>query len=37
MLLGGHPYQLYRDTRELWDAVDELRGQAQAVFGDDFQ
>ena len=37
MLLGGHPYQLYRDTRELSGAVDELRGEVQAVFGDDFQ
>jgi len=36
MLLGGHPYQLYRDTREMWDAVDELRGEVKAVFGDDF-
>ena len=37
MLLGGHPYQLYRDTRELWGAVDELRGEIKAVFGDAFQ
>ena len=37
MLLGGHPYALYRDTRELWGAVDELRGEVQSVFGDDFQ
>ena len=37
MLLGGHPYQLYRDTRELWGAVDELRGEVRSVFGDDFQ
>jgi hypothetical protein len=37
MLLGGHPYQLYRDTRELSGAVEELRGEVQAVFGDDFQ
>ncbi len=37
MLLGGHPYQLYRDTREMWDAVDELRGEVRSVFGDDFQ
>lgn len=35
MLLGGHPYQQYRDSRELWDAVDELRGEVKAVFGDD--
>lgn len=34
MLLGGRPYQLYRDTRELWDAVDELRGEVRSVFGD---
>ncbi len=34
MLLGGHPYQLYRDTRELWQAVDELRGEVRSVFGD---
>ncbi len=37
MLLGGKPYQLYRDTRALWDAVDELRGEVQTVFGDAFQ
>ena len=37
MLLGGHPYQLYRDTRELWGAVDELRGEVQSVFGEDLQ
>ena len=29
MLLGGHPYQQYRDSRELWDAVDELRGEVR--------
>ena len=29
MLLGGHPYQLYRDARELWGAVDELHGQVR--------
>lgn len=32
MLLGGHPYQLYRETRAMWDAVDELRGEVQSVF-----
>lgn len=37
MLLGGKPYQRYRETRALWDAVDELRGEARAVFGDAFQ
>lgn len=37
MLLGGQPYQLYRDTREMWDAVDELRGEVRSVFGDAFQ
>ena len=37
MLLGGKPYQQYRDTRSLWDAVDELRGEVQSVFGDAFQ
>lgn len=37
MLLGGKPYQLYRDTRGLWDAVDELRGEVQSVFADAFQ
>ena len=37
MLLGGKPYQTYRDTRELWEAVAELRGEVQSVFGDDFQ
>ena len=37
MLLGGQPYQRYRDTRELWGAVDELRGEVQSVFGDAFQ
>ena len=36
MLLGGQPYQLYRDTRELWQAVDELRGEARSVFGEAF-
>ena len=36
MLLGGHPYQQYRDSREMWDAVDELRGEVKAVFGDAF-
>ncbi len=36
MLLGGQPYQQYRDTRALWDAVDELRGEVQSVFGDAF-
>ncbi len=35
MLLGGHPYGLYRGTRDLWGAVDELRGEVQAVFGVD--
>ena len=37
MLLGGHPYQLYRDTRELGQAVDELRSGVQSTFGGDFQ
>ena len=37
MLLGGQPYQRYRDTREMWDAVDELRGEVRSVFGDAFQ
>lgn len=37
MLLGGKPYQQYRDTRALWDAVEELRGEVQSVFGDAFQ
>lgn len=37
MLLGGQPYQLYRDTREMWDAVDELRGEVRSVFGDEFE
>lgn len=37
MLLGGQPYQQYRETRELRVAVDELRGEVQSVFGDDFQ
>ena len=37
MLLGGKPYQQYRDTRELWDAVDELRAEVQSVFGDALQ
>ena len=36
MLLGGHPYHQYKSTRELAAAVDELRGEVQAVFGDDF-
>ena len=37
MLLGGHPYDVYRGTRDLWGAVDELRGEVQAVFGDEFK
>ncbi len=37
MLLGGKPYQLYRDTRAMWEAVDELRGEVRSVFGDDLQ
>lgn len=37
MLLGGKPYQQYRDTRELWEAVDELRGEVQSVFGEAFE
>jgi len=37
MLLGGQPYQQYRDTRELWDAVDELRAEVRSVFGDELQ
>lgn len=36
MLLGGQPYQQYRDSREMWEAVDELRGEVKAVFGDAF-
>ena len=36
MLLGGKPYAQYRETREMWQAVDELRGEAVSVFGDDF-
>lgn len=35
MLLGGHPYHQYKETRELAAAVEELRGEVQAVFGDD--
>ena len=37
MLLGGRPYQRYRDTRALWDAVDELRDEVRSVFGENFQ
>lgn len=37
MLLGGQPYQRYRDSRTMWEAVDELRGEARSVFGDAFQ
>ncbi len=37
MLLGGHPYQLYRDTRATSEAVAELRDQVRSVFVDDFQ
>lgn len=37
MLLGGHPYRQYKETRELAAAVDELRGEVRAVFGDDFE
>ncbi len=36
MLLGGHPYQQYRESREMWEAVDELRGEVRSVFGDAF-
>ena len=36
MLLGGHPYHQYKETRELAAAVEELRGEVQAVFGDAF-
>lgn len=35
MLLGGHPYHQYKETRELAVAVEELRGEVQAVFGND--
>ena len=37
MLLGGHPYSFYKETRELARAVDELRAEVQSVFGADFQ
>ncbi|MDE2856464.1 MAG: TIM barrel protein [Chloroflexota bacterium] len=37
MLLGGQPYQQYRDSREMWQAVDELRGEVRSVFGDDLE
>ncbi|MCY3831410.1 MAG: TIM barrel protein [Chloroflexi bacterium] len=37
MLLGGHPYDVYRGTRDFAEAVDELRGEVQAVFGDAFE
>jgi hypothetical protein len=37
MLLGGHPYQQYKETRELAAAVDELRSEVRAVFGDGFE
>jgi sugar phosphate isomerase/epimerase len=37
MLLGGHPYDVYRGARELGEAVDELRGEVKSVFGDAFQ
>lgn len=37
MLLGGHPYKFYKETRELGRAVDELRAEVQSIFGDDFQ
>ena len=36
MLLGGHPYHQYKETRELAVAVEELCGEVQAVFGDAF-
>ena len=32
MLLGGHPYQQYRDSRAMWDAVDELCGRSPVGF-----
>ena len=35
MLLGGQPYDVYRGSRDLGEAVDELRGQVRAVFGAD--
>jgi len=35
MLLGGHPYDVYRGSRDLGAAVDELRGQVRSVFGAD--
>ena len=38
MLAGRSPLSDFtEDTRELWGAVDELRGEVQSVFGDDFQ
>ena len=37
MLLGGHPYDVYRGTRDFGEAVDELRSEVKAVFGDAFQ
>jgi len=37
MLLGGHPYDVYRGSRDLGEAVDELRSEVKAVFGDAFE
>ena len=37
MLLGGRPYQQYRDSRELGEAVDELRGLVADVFAGRFE
>ena len=37
MLLGGHPYNIYRGTRDFGQAVDELRAEVQQVFGDAFE
>jgi sugar phosphate isomerase/epimerase len=33
MLLGGHPDELFKRTRDFWSGVDELRQQVQDVFG----
>ncbi len=33
MLLGGQPYQQYRASRAMWDAVEELRAEVRSVFG----
>ncbi len=37
MLLGGHPNETYKRTRDFWGGVDELRREVKAVFGENPQ